>query len=139
MAELSISRKQREFVAQRAKYRCEYCHSPLDFCPDPFCIEHIIPLAGGGANDMDNLAFSCQGCNSYKYTSVTALDPVTGEAVTLYNPRKDGWEEHFTWSEDCLLLTGISAKGRATIERLYLNRTGVVNLRRVLHKVGEHP
>lgn len=88
---------------------------------------------------MDNLAFSCQGCNSYKYTSVTALDPVTGEAVTLYNPRKDGWEEHFTWSEDCLLLTGISAKGRATIERLYLNRTGVVNLRRVLHKVGEHP
>jgi hypothetical protein len=36
-------------------------------------------------------------------------------------------------------ITGLTPVGRATIESLQLNREGLVNMRRVLHAVGEHP
>jgi hypothetical protein len=34
---------------------------------------------------------------------------------------------------------GLTPTGRATVERLQLNREGVVNLRRVLRTIGQHP
>ena len=37
------------------------------------------------------------------------------------------------------LLLGITPRGRATVETLHLKRDGVVNLRRLLHAMGEHP
>jgi hypothetical protein len=36
-------------------------------------------------------------------------------------------------------MIGVSPTGRATIEALDLNRNGIVNLRRVLRKLGLHP
>src|SRR5207244_2768256 len=84
--------------------------------------EHIIPHVAGGTDDLSNLALSCQGCNNHKYTSVTALDPVTGERVPLFHPRAHVWAEHFVWSEDFTLLIGLTPTGRATIQKLRLNR-----------------
>ena len=49
-------------------------------------------------------------------------DPVTGEVVSLYHPRQDDWNEHFTWSEGFTLLIGLTHIGRATIIELDLNR-----------------
>ena len=49
------------------------------------------------------------------------------------------WSEHFTWNDDFTLVIGISAIGRVTIEEMQLNREGVINLRRVLFAMGEHP
>gem|GEM_PF-4995517 len=37
------------------------------------------------------------------------------------------------------LIIGITPIGRATVEELQLNRNGVVNLRKVLYQMGEHP
>jgi hypothetical protein len=37
------------------------------------------------------------------------------------------------------MMIGLTATGSATIEALQLNRSGLVNLRRVLYAVGEHP
>lgn len=37
------------------------------------------------------------------------------------------------------LIIGISSIGRATVEALKLNRPGLMNLRRVLYTLGEHP
>ncbi|MCB0061005.1 MAG: HNH endonuclease [Caldilineaceae bacterium] len=139
MNEFSSARNQRRFVAERANRCCEYCYSPRDFSPDPFSIEHIIPLVLGGTNHNENLAFSCQGCNNHKFTSRSAIDPVTGETVPLYHPRLDEWSDHFTWSRDYQFIIGLTAKGRATVDRLRLNRDSVVNLRRVLYLTGEHP
>ncbi len=137
--EFPSTRRQRIFVAERAKHCCEYCYSPRDFSPDPFCVEHILPLAQGGNDDPNNLAFACQGCNNYKYISTIALDPVTGEAVGLYHPRVDDWKDHFMWSRDYQSIIGLTAKGRATVEKLRLNRDSIGNLRRVLFITGEHP
>jgi len=139
MSEPKFTARQKEEVARRARHCCEYCQSQARFSPDPFSIEHIRPRSRGGAIDPSNLALSCQGCNSHKYTSTEAVDPVTGESVSLFHPRKQKWGDHFIWNEDYTLILGRTPMGRATIEKLKLNRTGLMNLRRVLHGIGEHP
>lgn len=139
MSRPNISKKQKELVADRAKHCCEYCLSQLRFSPDPFSIEHIVPLSKEGSDNLDNLALACQGCNSHKYTAVLAIDPASGNEVSLYNPRQDDWKEHFVWNDDFSLVIGISPVGRATIIKLQLNRLGVANLRKALSILGEHP
>ena len=42
--------------------RCFYCAAPLV----TFHLEHKIPLARGGTNDLDNLCLSCPTCNHRK-------------------------------------------------------------------------
>jgi pSer/pThr/pTyr-binding forkhead associated (FHA) protein len=59
--------------------------------------------------------------------------------VPLYHPRNQQWSDHFAWNEDFSLIIGLTATGRATVETLQINREGVVNLRRVLYTMGEHP
>lgn len=134
-----ISKKTRTTVKNRADSCCEYCQCQEEFCPSPFSIEHIIPIAKNGTNELENLAYSCQGCNNFKYTTIKAIDALTGESVRLYHPRKDTWSEHFKWSKDSLTLIGISPSARATIDLLKLNRKSVVNFRRATKAIGEHP
>ena len=59
--------------------------------------------------------------------------------VPLFHPRQQRLDEHFAWSEDYLRITGLRTIGRATVEALQLNRAGLINMRRVLYAVGEHP
>jgi hypothetical protein len=87
---------------------------------------------------MENLAFSC-GCNSYKGDRTCARDPQTGRVAALFHPRRQRWSRHFAWSEEFTLIIGRTAVGRATVDALRLNRPELVNLRRVLRAMGEHP
>jgi hypothetical protein len=139
MPERRPTARERQFVEERAGGRCEYCLSPVAYSPDPFAVEHIVPRSRGGSHRPANLAFSCQGCNSYKYTSTEAVDPASGERVSLYHPRRDNWREHFAWNEDFTQIVGLTPIGRATIARLDLNRPHVMNLRRLLVAVTQHP
>ena len=139
MSEAVLTGRQKQAVAQRARECCEYCQSQARFSPDPFSVEHIVPRSRGGTDADTNLAWSYQGCNNRKYTSVEALDPVSGETAPLYHPRRQRWHEHFAWNEDYTVVLGLTPTGRATVEKLQLNRTGVVNLRRVLHRSDAHP
>jgi hypothetical protein len=139
MPEKRVGARQRLAIAERAGGRCEYCQSPSDFSSDPFSTEHILPRVAGGTHHPSNLAYSCLGCNNFKDTATQAVDPTTGEEAPLYHPRRDRWHDHFAWSDDFTEIVGVTATGRATVERLQLNRQGVVNLRRVLVAVGKHP
>jgi hypothetical protein len=130
---------QKAEVKQAAQECCEYCGAQEGYSPDTFSIEHIQPIAKGGTNDFANLANACQGCNNRKYTRTEAIDPLAGEPVLLYHPRRDRWDEHFAWNEEYTHMLGVSPTGRATILALDLNRHGVVSLRRVLRKLGLHP
>lgn len=130
---------EREEILRRAELCCEYCLSQYELSHDDFSIEHITPKATGGTDSLDNLAFSCQGCNNRKYTATQATDPVTGQLVALYHPRQDRWEEHFSWDAELTQLIGLTPTGRATIGRLDLNRPRLVNLRRALLIAGKHP
>lgn len=126
-------------VRERAKFCCEYCLAQSQFSADTFSIEHILPLSKNGQSVLDNLAFSCQCCNNHKFTATQGIDPIIGSVVKLYNPRSDIWIEHFEWYEDFTEIIGISAIGRVTVQRLDLNRVGLLNLRRVLFQAGLHP
>ncbi|MEL6671335.1 MAG: HNH endonuclease [Bacteroidota bacterium] len=138
MAEPS-KKARKAFIEKRASGCCEYCLSQSRFSPDPFTIEHIFPRSKGGNDDYSNLALACQGCNNRKYNFTEAMDPVTGTMVPLFHPRQDPWANHFRWNDDCSRILGISPEGRATIDKLGLNRPGLVNLRKVLYLAGEHP
>jgi len=134
-----INEETKRFVKERAKYCCEYCGCPYDFANQFFSIEHILPKSKEGTDKRSNLAYACQCCNGHKYNKIVGLDPVNNQIVSLYNPRKDKWKEHFNWSEDYLSVEGVSPIGRATVETLHLNRENLVNLRAALFAFGEHP
>lgn len=135
----AISSALKQEVKTRAHGCCEYCQSQSRFSPDPFSVEHILPLIKNGTSESTNLAYACQGCNNFKYSHTEAIDPVTGKMKPLFHPRQQIWDEHFTWNEDYTEIIGLTPTGRATIDRMKLNRVGLVNFRRVLHTLNEHP
>jgi hypothetical protein len=139
MPEHRVAEQQRRAVVERAGGCCEYCQSQAKFATQPFAVEHIMPLSRGGKTVLDNLALACQGCNNHKYTKVEGIDPITGNLAPLYHPRQQKWQDHFSWSRDYTLVIGLTPTGRATVQALQLNREGLVNLRRMLYEVGEHP
>ena len=139
MSRRRIPREVSEFVAERADFCCEYCFSQEGYCPDSLNVEHIIPVVRGGSDAVSNLGYSCQGCNNRKHVAVSAVDRMTGKRVRLFHPRKDDWDTHFVWSEDKTRVIGMTPIGRATVERLELNRRGVINLRFALIQIGKHP
>jgi 5-methylcytosine-specific restriction endonuclease McrA len=78
----------RREVTKRAGGFCEYCLSDSDFSDSPFDVEHIVPLSKNGETKIENLAFSCRGCNLYKSNKTEGFD-IVGESVSrLFNPRK---------------------------------------------------
>jgi len=139
MPDKRVTVAQRRVVIERANNCCEYCLSQARFATQSFAVEHIIPRYAGGETKLENLALSGFGCNSHKYTKTGALDPQTNTVVPLFNPREQVWSDHFTWDNTFRYIIDQTATGRATIEALHLNRPELVNLRRVLHVVGEHP
>jgi 5-methylcytosine-specific restriction endonuclease McrA len=132
------SRKLSRSVAERAQWRCEYCRSPAAFSTQPFEVDHIIPRSKNGLTEPENLALSC-GCNNHKGGRTHARDPQTERVVPLFHPRRQRWTRHFAWSDDFLVITGRTATGRATVEALRLNRPELLNLRRALRAIAEHP
>ena len=139
MAKARVSSRLRRQVAERAGGCCEYCRSQERFAMQAFSAEHIAPRSQRGQTYPENLAWACQGCNNHKYDKSSARDPLTGEIVPLFHPRRQRWADHFAWNEDGTLILGLSPIGRATVEALQLNRKGLVNLRRILFAVQEHP
>ena len=140
MPEQRISAELRQQVTERAEGSCEYCRSQAArYAKQPCSVEHIIPRANGGLSMLENLALACEGCNNHKYDKVEAPDPVSGEIVPPYHPRRDRWDVHCAWSDDFTLIVGLTPIGRATVTTLFLNREGVVNLRRLLCAIGAHP
>jgi HNH endonuclease len=129
----------KRLVCDRGNECCEYCRSQTKFEIDPFVIEHIIPISRGGATISENLALACQGCNNYKYTKIEGIDPINVQTTPLYHPRTMLWNDHFAWSEDTIIIIGLTPIGRATVQTLRMNRAGVVNLRQLLHTAGQHP
>lgn len=134
-----VSEKMRAAVIERARGCCEYCCSQVKFAVQSFSVEHITPRDKGGLSVVENIALSCQGCNNHKYNKTEGIDPVTGLLAPLFHPRQQVWSDHFTWNDDYTLMVGLTSTGRATVETLHVNRPGVVNLRRVLYTMGDHP
>lgn len=72
MARKAISKRVRFEVFKRDEFQCQYCGA----APPKVLlhIDHIVPVASGGDNDMDNLLTACDACNMGK--GAVSLDAV---------------------------------------------------------------
>jgi len=125
----------RQLVWQRAAQRCEYCQVPADVALLPFQIDHIIAEKHGGLTVADNLALSCERCNSHKGPNIAGH--FEGRLVPLFNPRQDRWVDHFAWAGP--VLVGKTPVGRVTIDVLAINLPYRIALRAALIKEGIFP
>ncbi len=118
---------------------CAYCRTAEFLTAMTFEFEHIRPLSAGGETVFENLCFACPYCNRHKGALQTAIDPESGEVVTLFHPQQQVWTEHFAWSKSGNEMRGLTAVGRATILALRMNRPALVRARVMWVKLGEHP
>jgi hypothetical protein len=66
---------------------------------------HIIP------NNL-TMPWACPHCNARKWAYIDGEDPISGQAVALFNPRTQAWADHFQWSEQRpFAIEGITAHG----------------------------
>ena len=73
---------------------------------------------------------SMSRCNLRKGAAVEARDPLSGELVQMFHPRRDGWAEHFRLRLDGRI-EGRTAIGRATVAQLAMNRRTAMRARRL--------
>jgi hypothetical protein len=133
----AIPARLRREVIRRAKGRCEYCLLAQVGQEATFHIDHVIPQADGGETAEGNLALACVSCSLIKGSRQSALDTKTGKRVALFHPRRDDWDDHFRWRGVRIL--GLTAKGRATIELLKLNRPSILAIRAEEELRGRYP
>ena len=110
-----------DLVARDAHYQCGYCRCPQQVLPYRLEIEHLLPRSLGGQDERDNLWLSCHLCNKLRSNLMEATDPLTTREVSLFDPRRNRWGNHFVWEEGGLLIVGRTDCGRATVEALKLN------------------
>ena len=127
--------RKRRLVRANAGRRCEYCCIHEDDEAYSFHLEHIIPKKHGGNDALSNLAWSCHSCNLAKGSNLAGR--VKQEVVTLFDPRRQKWKDHFRWNGP--LLVGKTKCGRATILVLNLNAKDRIKLREVLIAAGLFP
>jgi hypothetical protein len=118
-------------VAQRANHQCEFCLAPEEFFNSPFEVEHLVPRARGGSNELTNLALACRNCNGSKLARLQLRDPGTDAMVHIFNPRLDSWSDHFIFRlvDGGVEIDGKTAIGRATAVHLKMNSTKAVEAR----------
>jgi hypothetical protein len=128
----------RTLVRTRARNCCEYRLLPQDSCSLTHHIEHVVPRQHGGSDHHGNLALACHRCNLRKGPNLTGLDPITGEIVPLFDPRRDRWPDHFRARRSAAhrrrgrrechncrgpVIEGVTAVGRTTVKVLSMNDT----------------
>jgi hypothetical protein len=117
----------RDLVRTRADNHCEYCFLDQEHTGLTHHIEHVVAKQHGGSDAIGNLALACQRCNLHKGPNLAGIDPLTGETVALFHPRRERWSDHFEF--DGVRLRGLTAEGRATVALLAMNDARRIELR----------
>jgi hypothetical protein len=124
----------RQQVRGRAEGRCEYCLLAEVDAHLPHEADHIIAEKHRGATRLENLALACFDCNRFKGSNIASIDPMGGELVPLFNPRKHNWTDHFDVRGGEII--PLTAVGRVTEIILRLNLRNRVEVREILAEIG---
>ena len=76
----TATRDRHRAAIRRTKPPCHICEQPIDYAlksPDPmsFEVDHIVPLARGGADELANKAAAHRVCNRAKWHKLPARQP----------------------------------------------------------------
>lgn len=75
MARQALSKKTRFEVFKRDGFSCQYCGATP---PQVVLhVDHVHPVAEGGANDQDNLVTACEACNQGKAANLLSSVPIS--------------------------------------------------------------
>jgi hypothetical protein len=130
-----MAKSRRQRVAERAGFRCKYCHIPESQDALPFQLDHVRARKHAGPTLLGNLAYSCLACNSFKGPNIAGFDDESESIHRLFDPRHDRWSDHFEWDGPFLL--GNTAIGRMTVDVMRINQLARVEHRRLLMLGGE--
>ena len=56
--------RERKMIYHKAEGRCQLCGCKITY--DEMSLDHIVPLAMGGEDSLENLQATCEPCNSHK-------------------------------------------------------------------------
>ncbi len=127
----------RDLVRRRAAHRCEYCQLAQEHSELTHQVEHTVAKQHGGSDEGENLALACHRCNFRKGPNLTGIDPISGEVVALFPPRRDEWNNHLRLRG--IYVEGLTPIGRATVQLLGMNDTRRLELRTELSELGKLP
>ncbi len=127
----------RRLVYERASGRCEYCllHSADGYMPHE--VDHIYAEKHGGVTAEYNVCLSCFECNRHKGSDLSSIDPLTGEVIQLFHPRRDKWTEHFRLNG--AFLEPLTPQGRVTVFLLQMNNPKRLLEREILIEAQRYP
>mgnify|MGYP000916555126 FL=1 len=61
---INFPKEVRKLIYDTAKGRCALCGKKITY--DKMTLDHIVPLAMNGADDVSNLQYTCEACNLFK-------------------------------------------------------------------------
>lgn len=97
----SLSKKIRFEVFKRDSFRCQYCGRSA---PDVILeVDHIIPVAEGGKNEIMNLITSCRDCNRGKGKRLLSKSEVLQKQkaeLDALNERREQMEMVIRWKAE---------------------------------------
>ena len=125
-----ISDKLRKRVENRANNLCEYCLIPISETFFGGEIDHIHGRKHDGLTIFENLALACQPCNRNKGSDLGSNAAATGILTRFYNPRIDGWSQHFR-ADDKAIIRPLSNIAEVTVKIFRFN-----DFERVLERQG---
>lgn len=132
-----ISLEQREEIAARALYRCEYCHLPRQDSLIQFHVDHIISLKHGGSSELNNLAYACPDCNYFKGSDIGSYSHEQGKFVRFFNPRIDEWSMHFEFKD--AVIQPKTSIATVTVHIFQMNLPERIEVRKALISDQQYP
>jgi hypothetical protein len=125
----------RELVRARAAMRCEYCHLSEEDSYLSFQLDHVIAEVHGGPSTIDNLAWTCYYCNTFKGPNLAGWLRDEDLVVPIFRPQRHVWADHFQWNG--AKLAGKTFEGRVTIQLLQINAELAIDVRQWLLEIGK--
>jgi hypothetical protein len=126
----------RELVRRRADNDCEYCL----LCQEHSAVPHQSSISSqrsmAGPTTRPTWRLRVTVTISARAPTFRGIDPLTGELVALFHPRRDRRADHFTIRVP--RIEGVTPCGRATVRVLAMNDVRRLELRSEL-SVGGRP
>ena len=139
MARKNITKKVRFEVFKRDSFKCQYCGKSA---PDVVLeVDHIIPVAKGGDNDISNLITACFDCNrgkSDRKLNDNQTLKLQKEELDKLNKRREQLELMAQWRMELLNLRNEEANKIIEIvnaeigTNLDLTKTGIEKMKSYL-------